>query len=233
MRIFKKLFLHSPMHYGIAFASAVIFTIIYIGLRQFAIFHIPDGIKTAGLILTLVGLLILSIFYGTFDTFGYAFSTFRKKEKRKYEDLVEYSRVKASERKLKNLIYMPYIVTGLFVLVIGFGTGLFIKPLPNLSEPTNLLVEEVNGDIILSWDRNSDAVSGYVVYYSEYITSNNQEDMPDTYKVEVAQQDTDRITITIKIDDISKSYIFDVACVQVEGSYNGSYYSEIIFNPNN
>lgn len=233
MRIFKKLFLHSPMQYGIAFASAAIFTIIYIGLRQFAIFHIPDGIKTAGLILTLVGLLILSIFYGTFDTFGYAFSTFRKKEKRKYEDLVEYSRVKASERKLKNLIYMPYIVTGLFVLVIGFGTGLFIKPLPNLSEPTNLLVEEVNGDIILSWDRNSDAVSGYVVYYSEYITSNNQEDMPETYKVEVAQQDTDRITITIKIDDISKSYIFDVACVQVEGSYNGSYYSEIIFNPNN
>lgn len=232
MKLFKKLFLHSPMHYGIALVSCIAFTICYIALRNFAFIHLPDGIKTAGLVIALIGLLLLCVFYGTFDTFGYAFSTFRKKDKRKYEDLVAYSKIKASERKLKELFFMPYITTGLLILVVGIITGLFIKPLPKLDAVKNLSVEVVEGEIELTFDRNELASNGYTVYYSENVITDNEEDLPETFSILVEQPTSNIVKVKIKVDDINKSYIFSVCCNHVEGSYNGSNYQEIIYSPN-
>ena len=90
MRLFKKLFIHSLKHYGVATAAAIAIMIFYLAPRDFAMFDFPDALKFTGLIITLVGLLILSIFYGALDTFGYAFSTFNERRSSRYGNSCSY-----------------------------------------------------------------------------------------------------------------------------------------------
>ena len=127
---------------------------------------------------------------------------------------------------------MPYITTGVLVLAFGLIVSLFIKPYPKLDAPANLEVKQVEDTLVLSWNKNDKASNGYIIYYSLYIESVNEEDQPEVFMIEVPQQDGEKIKIEIKELDLSKPYAFAIACNGVNGSYNGSDYTEIIFDSN-
>lgn len=127
MSFWKKVFFHSPVKYGVAAGLSIIVTLVNLYLYEFAKYRIGESIINSGIIITLIGLLILCAFYGAFDTFAYAFNSMRNRKNRKYEDLVEYSQIKTEQRRGKSLPYMPFIVVGIIVIIIGIIVTLLIK----------------------------------------------------------------------------------------------------------
>lgn len=127
MRFFKKLFFHSPFHYLISLGILIVYSVIYLAFRDFAVVLIPDAIISGGLLIMFLGLLFLCAYFGAFDTFAYAFSARRGNEKRKYDDLVDYTTSKQRERKLKDWFFMPYIVMGIIYMIIGFIINWIIR----------------------------------------------------------------------------------------------------------
>ena len=91
MRIFKKLFLHSFKHYMIAAGAFVSLVMICMWIDKFNTSQFPAAFASSGLVLTFVGLLLMLSYLGAFDTLGYAFTTFRSRNRRPYKDLVEYT----------------------------------------------------------------------------------------------------------------------------------------------
>ena len=116
--MFKKIFIHSPIRYIIALAIAIIFSLVYLIINGFnyKIFYL-DAFTVAGSIDILVGLLALVTYFGAFDTFGYAFSTFKKD--RRYKDLVEYTDAKKVKRANSQFIFVPYVVVGVIFVLVG------------------------------------------------------------------------------------------------------------------
>jgi len=117
MTLFKKLFLHSPFRYLAAFliSFGIGLTILIINGFDKLIYYV-NAFSVGGAITFLVGLLALLSSLGAFDTFGYAFSTFRK---RRHKDLYEYTLAKNEKRSLNRFTFVPYLVVGLLIFIVG------------------------------------------------------------------------------------------------------------------
>lgn len=122
MYFLKKIFVHSPGHYIAALILAVA-----VGAFRFS--TLPEGISArftwyeilsvSGYVTFLIGALLTVSYFGAFDIFGYAFSTFRAAEKRKYKDYVQYSQQKAEKRSRGKYYFVPYYVVGIAVVLIS------------------------------------------------------------------------------------------------------------------
>ena len=122
---FKKIFFHSPVRYAVAFALAVIITLIRLFTTSFDLMiHYIDALTIAGALVFLIGMLQIVTRLGAFDIFGYSFTTFRTQSK--YKDLVEYRRIKEEKRSRENLTYIPFILVGTGFLTVGFTLYSFI-----------------------------------------------------------------------------------------------------------
>lgn len=232
MRIFRKLFLHSFKHYMIALGSLVGLVMIIMWINKFNLSRFPSAFATSGLILTFVGLLLLLSHLGAFDTLGYAFTTFKTRSRRPYKDLVEYTEVKNSARKVKEYFFVPYILVGLVFFVIGLVNWIFVKPLPKLEQPTNItIVEVVDNKLEITWDKNEQAINGYHIEIKEYSESSDEE--PSNiyhYDEKVAQPNTDKVTLTISVPDTNKKYIIYIICLATEDA-NSSDKAQSIYDP--
>lgn len=235
MRVIKKLFLHSRKHYIISISISIAFIFAYVALRNFNLFFIPDALKTSGILTALIGLLILTIFYGAFDTFIYAFKVARKGKNREYKDLVEYTDYKRSERKRKELYYMPYISIGLLVLIAGFIVGFFIPSKDKLETP-NVLVNIVEDEVTLTWENDSNATNGYNIRCYKWYFKGYDENNKEIYEKVVIKEESipasTQDTVTYKIivtglkeepSDTKNTYHFEVNAESTD-KYNGSDY---------
>lgn len=95
---------------------------------------VVDGGFIAGSVIIFCFLLSLLNRFGAFDTFGYSFSallhSFNPEKEKKYVDLVEYKDKKNIKRSKTPLFYVPYLVSGVILLIVTiciylFGKGLF------------------------------------------------------------------------------------------------------------
>jgi len=119
--LFKKLFLHSPKAYIVAFAIATAFVLINLVVKGFYMrICYVDAFTTSGAITFLIGMLILVAHYGAFDTFAYSFSRLRGK---KYDSLYDFSTEKNEKRAKGNLIFMPFIAVGIVFIAVGLIIG--------------------------------------------------------------------------------------------------------------
>lgn len=224
MRIFKKLFIHSFKHYMIALGALVGLIIIFMSFYKFNPSRYPSAFATSGLLLTFVGLLLMLGYLGAFDTFGYAFTTFKSRSRRPYKDLVEYSEVKSRNRKVKDYFFVPYIVVGFIFFIIGMVNWLFVKPLPKLDPPQEIKIEVISEtELSISWNKNDKALNGYHLEIKEYYDGNDEDILAGLYNydIKVPQSDSNKITIDIEIPDTSKKYIIRIICLATE-DYNGS-----------
>lgn len=120
----QKLFFHSPVRYIISLVVGIIISIIILAKTNFTyLINYVNAFSTACGALIFVGLFSLVSFYGAFTTIGYAFSTISSK--RKYHDLFEYTKAKEEKSKHSNLVFMPYIVTGVFFGLISLILSFF------------------------------------------------------------------------------------------------------------
>ena len=228
MRIFKKLFLHSFKHYMIAAGAFVSLVMICMWIDKFNTSQFPAAFASSGLVLTFVGLLLMLSYLGAFDTLGYAFTTFRSRNRRPYKDLVEYTEVKTRTRKVQEYFFVPYIVVGLVFFALGMINWLFVKPLPKLDSPQNIQVVLVsNNDLEITWDKNDNALNGYKISIEE--VADESEGSFSTLK-EVPQSESDKVSFTITVPDSSKQYKILIMCMATD-KYNGSEISECIYDP--
>lgn len=125
MRLFKKLFLHSPFRYiAAAVLCAAIITIMLVTRGADLRLHFYDAFTTAGVITMLFGLLLLVWYFGTFDIFGFSFSAMLHTTERRYKTLYDYTEAKKEKRQSGKLLFMPYITVGALVLAIGLIIGI-------------------------------------------------------------------------------------------------------------
>jgi hypothetical protein len=118
MTTFKKLFLHSPVRYIVAFVISSVIALLYLIINgwNYKIYYL-DAFTTGGMVTVLFGLLVLVSHFGAFDTFAYGFSTFKRN--RRYKDLVEYTDAKRIKRASNHFTFMPYVTVGLLFIIIG------------------------------------------------------------------------------------------------------------------
>lgn len=225
MKLFKKLFLHSFKHYMIALGAIVGLVIIFMWIDKFNLKQYPSAFVSAGLLVTFTGLLLLLGYLGAYDTLGYAFTTFKTRSRRPYKDLVEYSEVKQRARKLKDYFFVPYIVVGLIVFAFGMVNWFFTKPLDKLSSPSNVVVTKIDENkFSITFDKNEQAVNGYVFEIKEEYESVSGEIPDNLYNISeaIAQPDSDKVTFEITIPDVNKRYKVSIICLAVKDKYNGS-----------
>ena len=117
----RRLFLHSPRVWALAFSLGAVLTALGLWSRgSLLLIWWADSLSVAGAVLVLLGLLGLVARLGAFDTVGYGFSTFGK---RRYKDLYEYTQAKAEKRSRAPLGFMPLIATG----AAFFAAGLILR----------------------------------------------------------------------------------------------------------
>lgn len=127
MGFWKKVFFHSPITYIVCFSVCCIISLVYSYFYSFSSARISESILNSGIMMVFVGILVLCSFYGAFDTFAYGFQSLRSKKNRKYEDLVQYTRIKGEERSKKSLPYVPFMVVGLLFVIVGIILSFIIK----------------------------------------------------------------------------------------------------------
>ncbi|MCR4621303.1 MAG: DUF3899 domain-containing protein [Clostridiales bacterium] len=117
MSLTARLFRHHWGHYlaaaliGAAVALAVLFQSSFSEL-----FSYYSALTTAGAVCILLGLLFCVSYNGTFDVFGYAFAQFGS---HRYENLLDYSRIKAEKRSKRGWTFMPWISVGVVFTALG------------------------------------------------------------------------------------------------------------------
>ncbi len=118
MTFLRKFVLHSPGVWIAAAVTGLVLAFLYLVFHGFdLLFYYMDALSLAGAALILMGLLGMTAYFGAFDTFGYAFSTFV--EKRRYKDLYEYTQAKQDKRSHGELSFMPFILVGALLLAVG------------------------------------------------------------------------------------------------------------------
>lgn len=126
--MFKKLFLHSPLKYVIVIVVELLMMLLYFLIRENGFKLLLDYVNAtsiAGFAMVMVGLLSLVCYYGAFDIFSYGFSTFHRTERR-FHDLHEYSEFKKVVRNNRPIPYTPYMVVGVFTLLISLILSFFV-----------------------------------------------------------------------------------------------------------
>ena len=117
MSIIRRLFLHSPIHYVVAFVITAAVGLAVLFSRGFDKPEFwMDALTAGGAVAVFFGLLLLVARLGAFDTFSYSF---KKVRGRVDKDLYEYSEASAEKRSKQEYTFMPYITVGAVVIVIG------------------------------------------------------------------------------------------------------------------
>ena len=124
MNLFKKLFLHSLNIYIIAFVISLAITFLYMFLNEMSFYYFVNGLTIAGLILIIVGGLMTTSYFGSFDMFNYSFGKILRYKKNKNIKLPEYVEQQNIKRKSQDLYFMPYYVVGGLTLLISLLLGL-------------------------------------------------------------------------------------------------------------
>lgn len=131
MNLFRRLFLHSPKMYIAATVLNLLLCLVVLIVRGFdlPVFYF-DALTVSGSVSILLGLLMLTAYWGTFDIFGYAFSTIRHggsdPSMRRDRDLYGYRERKKEERSKKEFAFMPFITVGVVFLLAGAVVWRFI-----------------------------------------------------------------------------------------------------------
>lgn len=116
MKKIKKIFFHSPIKYVVLLVISLVITSLYIIARGSSMTSLSDAFFLAGAVIFFTGMLYLTSYYGAFDTFNYGLSRIGKK---RYKDLYEYTVIKNEKRKEKNYPYIPFLVIGIFFIMIS------------------------------------------------------------------------------------------------------------------
>ncbi len=121
MKLFKKLFLHSPSHYITALCFAIVISGVYVLINGYELVaNYINGISVGGLVTILVGGLMTTTYFGSFDGFGYSFGKIFKRDKYsniKYSEYVEQQNIK---RKEEPFTFIPFYVVGIVFIIIYF-----------------------------------------------------------------------------------------------------------------
>lgn len=127
MQKLKESLFSSPVRYIVSLIITIILTIIVLISRGFdALIGYIDGLGVSGFVIILVGGLSIVSYFGFFDTVSYGFSTIGRREKRKYEDLVDYKNKANEKRKGGVLPFLPYFVCGILLIIISFILRIFL-----------------------------------------------------------------------------------------------------------
>lgn len=119
--LFAKIFFHSITKYGVSIFISIIIILIVLASRGFnhLVFYC-DGLFIAGGVLVAVGLLSLLSGLGNFDIFSYSGKyVYNKIRNKSVERYPEYSKNKMLNRKNFQFGYIPYIVVGVFDILIS------------------------------------------------------------------------------------------------------------------
>lgn len=118
-----RIFRHPLKQYLFAAGAAVVLTLLSLLRNGFALrICYYDALTLAGAAVLMAGLLQLAGYFGAFDIFGYAFSTFRSVHR--YEDLFAYSEAKKEKRHRGNWYFMPWLLVGAGFLLVGLCLGI-------------------------------------------------------------------------------------------------------------
>ena len=121
-----KVFLHSPIRYIVGLVLAIIIGFLCLLSKGFEYrISYVDAFSVSGAIVFFLGLLQAASFYGAFELFGYSFSAMRGKNRR-YKDYYEYQNARLEKRSQQELVYVPFIVIGLFFFIIGMILNLIL-----------------------------------------------------------------------------------------------------------
>jgi len=113
----RRLLFHSPKTWAAAGVLGAALTALGLWFRKsLLLIWWSDSLCIAGAVLILLGLLGLMGRLGAFDTVGYGISTIGR---RRYEDLVAYTRAKAEKRSRQAPGFTPLIAVGVLFLAAG------------------------------------------------------------------------------------------------------------------
>ena len=129
MKVLKRLFVHPWKAYIAPVVVCVLLALLALIFRGFTRrANYYDALTLSGVATVLLGLLRMVWYFGAFDTFGYGFSAlFRERDKR-YASLYEYSEAKKEKRSKGGWTFMPYIMVGTVVFVVGLLVGIGLHP---------------------------------------------------------------------------------------------------------
>lgn len=122
----RKALLHSPGHYGVALAIAII-----VGIFRYSTLaeelHIGyvcyEVLSVSGYVTFLVGGLMTVSYFGAFDLFGFVFTPRGQNGKKKYKNYTEYTEKKTESRTREGYFFVPYLVVGLVIVLISWLIG--------------------------------------------------------------------------------------------------------------
>ncbi len=118
MNAIRRIFRHSWKQYAAAAGVAVTVTLLSLLRDGFALrISYYNALTMAGAVTLLLGLLLMTAYFGAFDIFGYSFSTFRSR--RRYRDLYEYAEAKKEKRRRGDRFFMPWLIVGAVFLIAG------------------------------------------------------------------------------------------------------------------
>lgn len=126
MKLFKKIFLHSMYQYLFAVGLVVTITLLYTLINGSNFSNYIGGIGLAGLVVLIIGGLMTTSYFGSFDTFGYSFGKVFNYKKNKNISYVEYVEQQNVKRKEQDLYFVPFYVVGVFAIIISLVLNLFL-----------------------------------------------------------------------------------------------------------
>ena len=118
MNVIRRIFRHSWKQYAAAAGVAVTVTLLSLLKDGFALrISYYNALTMAGAVTLLLGLLLMTAYFGVFDIFGYSFSTIGTR--RRYHDLYEYTEAKKEKRRRGDRFFVPWLIVGTAFLVAG------------------------------------------------------------------------------------------------------------------
>ena len=118
MNAICRFFHHPWKQYAAAAGVAVVITGLSLLRDGFTLrIHYYNALTMAGAVTLLLGLLLMTAYFGVFDIFGYSFSTVGTK--RRYHDLYEYAEAKKEKRRHGNKFFLPWMIVGTAFLLAG------------------------------------------------------------------------------------------------------------------
>lgn len=119
MKLFKKLFLHSPYQYLFSIGLGITITLLYVSFNGSHFNMYLYGMSLAGLLLILIGGLSTTTYFGGFDSFSYSFGKLFNYKKNKNIKFPEYVEQKNIKRKAQELNFMPFYVVGIVLIFVS------------------------------------------------------------------------------------------------------------------
>ena len=118
----RKIFFHSPFRYIIMLIICAVITLTYLFNNTFEMLYWSNALFISGVVSLSTGLLSLSQDLGTFD--GVSYTTMRLARNilsrpQRYDNIKEYIDEKEARKDKSKITYMPYIVIGVILIIIG------------------------------------------------------------------------------------------------------------------